>query len=148
MKRSLTLAAAFALLAPLGAAHAETVVKEKHGHVTVKHKPGRPGAVVVRPSMRPSESRPHQFWHRGSWAVRIHGPAFRYPRGWARRHWAVGAVLPALFLTNEYYYDEYGALGLQAPPPGYRWVRYGDDLLLVNMRTGAVEDTVEDVFEN
>jgi Ni/Co efflux regulator RcnB len=93
------------------------------------------------------ERRPHQFWHRGAWTVRIHGPAFRYPRGWHARRWAVGAVLPALFLTSDYYYDGYGTVGLQSPPPGYRWVRYGDDLLLVNLRTGAVEDVVEDVFE-
>ncbi len=56
-------------------------------------------------------------------------------------------MLPALFLTNEYFYDDYGTAGLQAPAPGYRWVRYGDDLLLVNIRTGQVEDTAEDVFE-
>ncbi|HWA88948.1 MAG TPA: RcnB family protein [Rhizomicrobium sp.] len=148
MKRKLILATALALAAPLAAAQAATVVKEKrNGHVVVKHERGHPNAVIVRPSMRPAERRPHQFWHRGAWTVRIHGPAFRYPHGWARRHWAVGAVLPALFLTNEYYYDEYAGLGLQSPPPGYRWVRYGDDLLLVNIRTGAVEDTVEDVFE-
>lgn len=144
MKRMLALSTALAVLVPLASAHAATVVKEKrNGHVVVKHVDGHPGAVMVRPM----ERRPHQFWHRGGWAVRIHGPVFRYPHGYGRRHWAVGAILPALFLANEYYYDDYAGAGLQAPPPGYRWVRYGDDLLLVNIRTGAVEDTVEDAFE-
>ncbi len=144
MKRSLPLIAALALIAPIATANAATVVKEnRHGDVVVKHRPGHPGAVMVRPM----ERRPHQFWHRGAWGVRIHGPAFVYPRGYGHRRWAVGAILPALFLADAYYYDNYGAIGLQAPAPGYRWVRYGDDLLLVNIRTGQVEDTAEDVFE-
>ena len=147
MKRLFAVATVVALIAAPCAtpAGAETVVKHKgHGNVVVKHKPGRPGQVVVK---RPNERRPHQFWHRGAWTARIHGPAFRYPRGWHARRWAVGAILPALFLTSEYFYDDYGAIGLQSPPPGYRWVRYGDDLLLVNLRTGEVEDVAEDVFE-
>ncbi|MEJ0065348.1 MAG: RcnB family protein [Caulobacteraceae bacterium] len=32
------------------------------------------------------------------------------------------------------------------PPPGSRWVRYGPDLLLVNLTTGRVEDTAYGVF--
>lgn len=147
MNRSFVVVAAAALAAMpfAGNVAAETVIKHKgHGEVVVKHKPGHPNEVVVR---RPAERRPHEFWHRGVWTVRVHGPAFRYPHGWYARRWTVGAILPALFLTSDYYYDGYGAVGLQAPPPGYRWVRYGDDLLLVNLRTGAVEDVVEDVFE-
>jgi len=146
MKRPFAIAAVFALTFPLaGHAAAETVIKHKgHGEVVVKHKPGHPNRVEI---MRPAEHRPHQFWHRGAWGVRIHGPAFRYPRGWHARPWAIGAVLPALFLTNEYFYDDYNTIGLQAPAPGYRWIRYGDDLLLVNIRTGEVEDTAYDVFE-
>jgi Ni/Co efflux regulator RcnB len=146
MKRLFALSATLALLAlPLASsATAETIVKKKGHHgVVVKHRPGHPNRVVVRPPAK----RPGQFWHRGKWSARIHGPAFRYPRGWHYRRWAVGAVLPALFLTANYFYDDYAPLGLQAPPPGYRWVRYGSDLLLVNVRTGEVEDTVYDVFD-
>ncbi|HWA04616.1 MAG TPA: RcnB family protein [Rhizomicrobium sp.] len=146
MKRAFLTVATFGLLVlPFaGQVAAETIVKKKGPHeVVVKHRPGRPGAIVVRPN----ERRPHQFWHRGGWSVKIHGPAFRYPRGWRYRRWAIGAILPALFLANEYYYDDYASAGLQTPPPGYRWVRYGDDLLLVNVRTGEVEDTAYDVFE-
>jgi len=147
MKRLISVMSIVVLSAlPLGGfAAAETIVKHKgHGEVVVKHRSGHPNEVVVK---RPMERRPNQFWHRGVWTVRVHGPAFRYPHGWHARRWAVGAVLPALFLTSEYYYDGYGAIGLQSPPPGYRWVRYGDDLLLVNLHTGAVEDVAEDVFE-
>src|SRR4029077_8516156 len=100
MKRMLAFAATLSFLVPLASADAATVVKEKHnGRVVVRHVHGHPGAVLVRPM----ERRPHHFWHRGAWTVRLHGPAFRYPHGWHMRHWAVGAVLPALFLSSEYY---------------------------------------------
>lgn len=136
MKRILLLTAALALVAP-AAAQAGVVVKEKrHGGVEVKIGPG--------------VGHPHQaghFWRRGKFYVRLHGPAYRWPHGYHYRRWAVGAVLPAVFLADEYYYSDYATAGLEAPPPGYRWVRYGSDLLLVNIRTGAVEDVVEDAFE-
>ncbi|HEX3406360.1 MAG TPA: hypothetical protein VHS81_03905, partial [Caulobacteraceae bacterium] len=64
---------------------------------------------------------PTQWYWRGHWADRIHGPVFHYPAGWAARRWVVGAVLPSIFLTNLYFYDDWAALGLPPPPPGARW---------------------------
>ena len=58
----------------------------------------------------------------------------------------IGMALPPLFLAPAYYYTEWAALGLEAPPPGFQWVRYGPDLLLVNVTTGQVVDTVYDAF--
>jgi Ni/Co efflux regulator RcnB len=57
-----------------------------------------------------------------------------------------GAILPPLFLTAPYFYDNYAALGLGPPPAGYRWVRYGPDLLLVNIATGRIADVVDGAF--
>jgi Ni/Co efflux regulator RcnB len=51
-----------------------------------------------------------------------------------------------VFLASSYYYDDYAALGLAPPPPGYRWVRYGPDILMVNVVTGRVADSVDGVF--
>jgi Ni/Co efflux regulator RcnB len=96
--------------------------------------------------MRPLPPRGNQFWHRGQYYPRIHGPAFAYPRGYAYRRWTIGAHLPALLIAPPYFYAGYAGLGLQPPPPGYQWVRYGPDLLLVNLRTGEVEDVVYGVF--
>lgn len=76
----------------------------------------------------------------------IRGPHFRYPRGWRYRRWTVGVVLPSLFLGTAYNYGNYYALGLGAPPPGYRWVRFGPDLLLVNLRTRRVVDVIYGAF--
>jgi Nickel/cobalt transporter regulator len=114
--------------------------------------PGRP-APVTRPSYRPLPTyvrpllpRGNQFWHRGQYYGRVPGPAFAYPRGWGYRQWLIGQRLPPLFLAPSYFYGGWAGLGLQAPPPDYSWVRYGPDLLLVNLNTGEVEDVVYGVF--
>ena len=80
-------------------------------------------------------------WHRG-----VHGPLFRYPPGFHYRRWSTGLILPPIFLSSPYYYDDYAPLGLGPPPPGYRWMRYGPDLLLVNIVTGRIADVVDGVF--
>lgn len=51
-----------------------------------------------------------------------------------------------MFLSSTYYYDGYAQLGLEVPPPGYRWVRYGHDLLLVDTNTNEVEQVVYGAF--
>jgi hypothetical protein len=71
---------------------------------------------------------------------------FVYPRGWAYRRFVIGAVLPPLFLAPAYYYSGWAALGLPPPQPGFQWVRYGPDLLLVDVTTGQVVDTVYGAF--
>jgi hypothetical protein len=83
---------------------------------------------------------------RGHPINRVHLAPFVYPHGWAYRRWAVGAILPPLFLAPAYYYTDWATLGLDPPQPGFQWVRYGPDLLLVNVTTGAVVDTVYGVF--
>ena len=119
------------------------------------HRPPHHRPPVVKPSKpRPPSWRPPQ-WHkprpnhwywRGRWVNRIRGPVYHYPRGYAYRYWTIGDILPALFLSSVYYYDDAARLGLETPPPGYRWVRYGPDLLLVNLHTGAVEQVAYGVF--
>lgn len=98
-------------------------------------RPVRQHPVVVQP-------------HPGNWTrPRIHARRFVYPRGYAYRRWAVGALLPRVFLAPAYYYAGYAALGLYAPRTNYQWVRYGPDLLLVNIATGNVIDIRYGVFD-
>ena len=68
------------------------------------------------------------------------------PGQWRIRGPGLGAILPPLFLTPDYYYPEWAALGLEPPPPGAQWVRYGPDLLLVDVNTGQVLDVAYGVF--
>jgi hypothetical protein len=76
----------------------------------------------------------------------VPGPRWRYPPGYRYRRWTIGVVLPSLFLAPAYYYDDYWRMGLEGPPWGYQWVRYGPDLLLVNTRTGRIEDVIYGAF--
>jgi hypothetical protein len=103
------------------------------------HPLGPPPAAFVHPTGP-------QFTFHGHAFNRIHIHPFIYPNGWAYRQWAIGAILPPLFLVPDYYYPEWAALGLEPPPPGDQWVRYGPDLLLVNIATGQVVDVAYGVF--
>jgi Ni/Co efflux regulator RcnB len=76
----------------------------------------------------------------------VPGPRWRYPPGYRYRRWSIGVVLPSMFLTPTYYYDDYWRMGLEGPPWGYHWVRYGPDLLLVENRTGRIEDVIYGAF--
>ena len=92
-----------------------------------------------QPPHRPGTGRPPNFRP-------IHGPAYRYPHGYRYRRWTIGLFLPSVFLSSYYYYDGWGPLGIGAPPPGYRWVRYGPDLLLVQLGTRRVVDVIYGAF--
>jgi Nickel/cobalt transporter regulator len=115
------------------------VLKPAPPHGPIGGPPGPPPAAFVHPSGP-------QFSFHGHAFNRIHIHPFIYPNGWAYRQWAVGAILPPLFLAPDYYYPEWAALGLEPPPPGDQWVRYGPDLLLVNVATGQVVDVAYGVF--
>jgi Ni/Co efflux regulator RcnB len=94
-----------------------------------------------RPGNRPG-NRPIYGWNHH----RLRLGQFRYPTGYAYRRWGVGQSLPQLLFSAAYYFTDYTALGLDAPPYGYQWVRYGPDVILVNVRTGEILDVIHDAF--
>lgn len=118
------------------------------------HPPGPPGqmggphplgppAAFVHPGGPPGA----QFTYHGHEFNRFHPRReFAYPPGWSYRRWGVGAILPPLFLVPDYYFMDWADLGLPPPPPGDQWVRYGPDLLLVDVTTGQVVDVIYDAF--
>ncbi|HEX5257146.1 MAG TPA: RcnB family protein [Sphingomicrobium sp.] len=64
-------------------------------------------------------------------------------RNWTYRPVSVGYQLQSAFFSPRYYISDYGLYHLQAPRNRWlRWIRYGDDLLLVNIRTGRVLQVV------
>jgi len=80
------------------------------------------------------------------WRPSIHGPPFRYPPGFGYRRWSSGLFLPRTFIAPPFFYDNFMPLGLAQPPFGFRWIRYGPDLLLVDVTTGRIADVVYGVF--
>jgi hypothetical protein len=148
MFRPLAIAAALALAVPTFASAQEH--RDEHHPPPARPVP-RPAIVPHGPPPGPHVvpgGGPHaQFIFRGR---PFHPIPFArpwvYPPGWAYRRWVVGAILPPLFLVPAYYYADYGALGLPPPDPGFQWVQYGPDLLLVNVATGQVVDVAYGVF--
>jgi Ni/Co efflux regulator RcnB len=62
-------------------------------------------------------------------------------RGWSYRRVNRGFVLRPLFWGPRYVVD-WRFYHLRAPFGYQRWIRYGDDLLLVDIRTGRVIDVI------
>ena len=59
-------------------------------------------------------------------------------RGWRYRALAPGAQLQQGFYGSRYTITNYSSYRLQAPGVNRRWIRYGNDLVLVNVRNGRV----------
>lgn len=103
------------------------------------HRPIRPRPPHKWPIWRPGQPRPPHFRP-------IHRPGWHYPHGYHYRRWTIGLLLPTLFLSRNYYFYDYDTLGIGPPPYGYRWVRYGPDLLLVQRSTGRIADVIYGAF--
>lgn len=79
---------------------------------------------------------------------RFHLPRYYAPHSWTRgyRRFSVGVVLSQPLFAEDYWIDE--PQGYELPPVygPYRWVRYYNDALLVDLRYGQVVDVVYDIF--
>ena len=64
---------------------------------------------------------------------------YRAPyRNWTYRTLTPGYRLQSGFYGRNYSLTDYGRYRLHRPGYNQQWIRYGDDLLLVNVRTGRV----------
>jgi len=73
--------------------------------------------------------------------------SYRFPSGYYYRRFHYGQRLPVIFWRDrDYWLLDYIAFGLFAPPPGYVWVRYGPDALLIDTYTGEIIQVRYDVF--
>jgi Ni/Co efflux regulator RcnB len=67
-------------------------------------------------------------------------------RGWTYRPVTVGFTLRPVFWGDRYAINDYGRYQLAAPRANQRWVRYGDDLVLVNIRNGRVLQVIRNRY--
>ena len=84
-------------------------------------------------------------WNRTA-QVRYHYRPYEPPHGWYYRHWTYGEVFPTIFWSQNYWLTDYYSFGLDNPPYGYVWVRYGPDALLVNVYNGQILSVEYNVF--
>jgi Ni/Co efflux regulator RcnB len=59
-------------------------------------------------------------------------------RGWNYSQIGIGYQLRPTFYSSRYFVSDYSRRGLRQPGRFQRWIRYGDDLVLVNVRNGRV----------
>ncbi len=76
-------------------------------------------------------------------------PRYYAPSGWGYgyRRFSVGVSLSSILFSQNYWIDDPYAYRLPEAYGPYRWVRYYDDALLVDIRSGQVVDTVYDIFD-
>ena len=57
-----------------------------------------------------------------------------------------GQHLPRTYYTERTYYVQPTTYGLAAPPPGYEWVRVGNNVYLTQTETGLIANVVANLF--
>jgi Ni/Co efflux regulator RcnB len=107
---------------------------------------------------RGSDNRNGQHWGRGErWERGRFPPVFwsqqrfriggyRAPHGYYSRAWAFGDFLPRGWYGQDYWLDDFLDYDLPYPPPGFEWVRVGDDAVLVDQYSGQVVQVVRGIF--
>lgn len=68
-----------------------------------------------------------------------------YPR-YGYRRFSIGLFLDPLFFGQRYWIGDPYYYRLPPAPPGTQWVRYYDDVLLVDIYSGEVLDVIHDFF--
>lgn len=98
----------------------------------------RPVGVDARPQQFDRQAYNHNF-------VADHGyhiGAYHAPRGFHYRRWSYGEILPRGYWSQDYWLQDYWLFGLDVPPYGFEWVRYGPDALLIDTRSGEVVQVI------
>ncbi|HEX3700197.1 MAG TPA: RcnB family protein, partial [Phenylobacterium sp.] len=88
----------------------------------------------------------HAYSVRGHSFSPFRADRYRWPRGHSYRTYVLHERLPRVFWVHDYYISDWSFYGLYAPPRHNQWIRYGPDLLLVNLETGLIVDVVQGVF--
>ena len=73
-------------------------------------------------------------------------PYYAPYRNWSYRRFSVGLFLDSLFYSQRYWIGDPWQYRLPAAPYGTQWVRYYNDVLLVDIYTGEVVDVIHDFF--
>jgi Ni/Co efflux regulator RcnB len=77
---------------------------------------------------------------------RFHLPRYIGPRGYSYRRFDRGYTIDPFFYSQQYWIDDPYEYHLPPAYGPYRWVRYFNDALLIDVRNGEVEDVIYDFF--
>ena len=73
-------------------------------------------------------------------------PYYSPYRNWSYRRFSIGLFLDSLFYNQRYWIGDPWQYRLPPAPYGTQWVRYYNDVLLVDIYTGEVVDAIYDFF--
>jgi len=76
----------------------------------------------------------------------FHWQNYNRPSGWYYQRWGYGQIFPSNFWVQDYWLNDYWMFDLAIPPYGYVWVRYGDDAVLIDRRSGRILQVNYGVF--
>lgn len=68
------------------------------------------------------------------------------PTGYTYERRAVGYIFPPEYRADRYYLNDFATYRLGAPATGQRYIRYGNDVALIDSATGAVIRIYEGFF--
>ena len=71
---------------------------------------------------------------------------YQAPRGQRYRAVRAGHTFQPAFYNSRYWVSNYRAYRLPNPGYGHRWIRYGNDVLLINARSGRVLRVISGFF--
>ncbi len=74
------------------------------------------------------------------------GQRYYGPRGYAYRPVTIGYRFAPTYYGSRYVISDYGRYRLPRPVAYHQWVRYGNDVVLVNIRTGRVAEIHRSFF--
>ena len=101
---------------------------------------GAPGHVVrdQRRDVREARREYREDWrdYRRSNRNVYHRPAYVGPRGYAYRPVAVGYRFQPAYYGRNYWVSDWQRYRLAAPGRNQQWIRYGNDVALVDIRNG------------
>lgn len=86
--------------------------------------------------------------YRNQFRDRYRAPRYFNPYGYRHgyQRFGIGIYLDSLYFGSTYWLSDPWEYRLPAAPYGCRWVRYYDDVLLVETRSGYVVDVIYDFF--
>jgi len=90
----------------------------------------------------------HDEWrtYRGQNRAAFHRPAYVGPRGYRYQVWRPGMRIAPAYYGSRYVIADPWQYRLARPTGAMRWVRYGNDVLLIDTRSGYVRDVIRDFF--
>lgn len=104
---------------------------------------------VAAEGWRKEWRRDHRYdWrrHRDRDRRRFHVGIYIDPFGWRYRPWQLDWRLPSRYYSSRYWISDPYYYSLPPVYAPYRWVRYWNDALLVDLRTGRVVDVIPNFF--